>query len=101
MSGRYLSRLVFVGVVLLLAVGWAIWSRPAPVVSTAGEQGRVLSVQDRFGVVQLADGRKVRLFLPSPRPKPEDVVPLLREQRADGKVVYRIDAEAWRGSTAP
>jgi len=94
---RYVTRVVFLGAVLLLAVAWALWSRPAAVVTTRAEQGRVVAVQDRFGVVQIADGRKVRLFLPTPRPKPDDVVPLVMERRADGKESYRIDAEAWRG----
>lgn len=98
--GRYVTRAVFLGVVLLLAVAWAIWSRPAPVVALAAEHGRVIAVQERFGVVEIPDGRKVRLFLPTPAPRPGDTVPLVMERHADGKVLYRIDAEAWRGSTA-
>lgn len=102
MSGRarYVTRAVFLAAVLVLAVGWALWSRPAAVVATAPEQGRVISVQERFGVVEIADGRRVRLFLPTPAPRPGDTVPLLMERHADGKVLYRIDTQAWRGSAA-
>lgn len=96
---RYATRILFAAVVLLLAVGWAIWSKPAAIVSASAEQGQVLSVQDRFGVVQIADGRKVRLFLPTPTPKPGDAVPLTAERRSDGKVVYRIDVDTWRGAS--
>ena len=97
---RYATRALFAAVVLLLAVGWAIWSKPAAIVSTSTEQVQVLSVQDRFGVVLLADGRKVRLFLPTPAPKPGDTVPLVAERHADGKVLYRVDVDAWRGGSA-
>ena len=93
---RHATRVFFVGTVLLLAVGWAIWSRPAALVSVNSEQGHMLSVTERFGVVQLADGRKVRVILPVPAPKPGDAVPLVAEHFKDGKARYRIDAEAWR-----
>jgi hypothetical protein len=82
--------------VLLLAVGWAIWSRPAARISVNSEQGQMLSVTERFGVVQLADGRKVQVVLPLPAPKPGDAVPLVAEHYADGKARYRIDTDAWR-----
>jgi hypothetical protein len=86
----------FIGVVLLLAVGWAIWSRPAALVSVNSESGQMLSVTERFGVVQVADGRKVRVALPLPVPKPGDAVPLVAEHYKDGTARYRIDADAWR-----
>ena len=93
---RHATRVIFLGVVLLLAVGWALWSRPAAKVSEATGQGRMLSVTDRFGVVEIADGRKVRVMLPSPAPKAGDEVPLRIEYFADGKARYAIDADAWR-----
>lgn len=97
---RYVTRILFVAVVLLLAVGWAIWNRPAAVVATVAEEGRVLSAQERFGVVQIADGRKVRLFFPAPPPRPGESVTLRVERRADGKAIYRVDAGAWRSAHA-
>lgn len=93
---RHVTRILFVVAILLLAAGWAIWNRPTAVVSTDAAQGRVLSAQEHFGVVQIADGRKVRLFFPAPPPKPGDRVPLRAERHADGRVIYRIDADAWR-----
>lgn len=93
---RHVTRVFFIGAVLLLAVAWAIWSRPAALVAVDSEQGRVLSVTDRFGVVEIADGRKVRVVLPVPAPKKDDTVPLQAERYADGTSRYRIDADAWR-----
>ena len=96
---RDATRAIFGGVVLLLVVGWIIWSRPAALVRVEAEQGRLLSVTDRFGVVQLADGRKVRLMLPQPGPKAGEELPLRVEHFADGKARYSFDAEAWRAAT--
>ena len=93
---RQLTRAFFIGVVLLLVVGAAIWMRPAALVSANSEQGQMLSVTERFGVVQIADGRKVQVAVPLPAPKPGDTVPLLAEHYADGTTRYRIDADAWR-----
>lgn len=94
---RHVSRVFFLAAVLLLAVGWALWSKPAAQVSSSPEWGRVISVTDRFGVLEIADGRKVRVFLPTPAPRVGDTVPLRAERYADGKVLYRVDADAWRG----
>jgi hypothetical protein len=93
---RQTTRVIFIAAVLLLAVGAAIWMRPAALVSTSPEQGRLLSVTERFGVVEIGDGRKVRVALPTPPPKAGEAVPLLAEHYADGKTRYRIDVDAWR-----
>ena len=98
-GSRNATRAIFGGVVLLLVVGWIIWSRPAALVRVDAEQGQVLSVNDHFGVVQIADGRKVRLVLPQPGPKAGEEVPLRVERFADGKARYSIDADAWRAAT--
>ena len=97
---RYATRAIFAGVVVLLVAGWIIFNRPAALLSVETEQGRVVSVSDRFGVVQIADGRKVHVMLPSPAPRADDEVPLRVERFADGKARYAIDAEAWRGATS-
>ena len=97
---RYTTRAIFSGVLLLLAVGWIIFNRPAPLREVVAGEGQLLSVNDSVGVVQIEDGRKVRLMLPHVSLKAGDEVPLRVERFADGKERYSFDLEAWRAATS-
>jgi hypothetical protein len=96
MRAHRLSRAIFVAVGLVLLLIWALLNKPAPLVSQATEQAQVISASNHFAVVQLADGRKVRLYFPSPEPRPGASVRLIRETYADGKTLYLLDIEAWQ-----
>jgi hypothetical protein len=100
--GHRLSRAIFVAAGLTGILIWGLLNRPSPLVSQVTEQGRVISASERFGLVELADGRTVRLYFLPPQPQPGDSVPLIRETYGDGKILYLVDLDAWQtGYSAP
>jgi hypothetical protein len=91
-----LSRAIFVAVALAGILLWGLLNWPAPLVSRHTEQGRVISASEQFAMVELANGKKVRLYFLPPFPQPGDSVPLIRETYRDGTTLYLVDNDTWQ-----
>ena len=91
-----LSRAIYVAVVLVVVLVWGLVYWPTPLVSRGTEEGRVISASENFGLVELADGRKVRLYFLPPYPRPGDSVPLIRETYKDGTTLYQVNLDEWQ-----
>jgi len=101
MHAHRLSRALFVAIAVGGVFIWALWNRPAPMVSRTSQAGQVISaVKGSVMVIELADGKRVRALTPQPPPKPGDRIPMIVETYQDGSVYAVIDLEAWRSGLA-
>ncbi len=79
-----------------------------PVVEKANIHGLVVTIEAEglhpFGdgeaqsrvLVATSDSTRVRLFLPPPVPKVDDVIPLVVERYKKGDSIYSVDLLKWR-----
>lgn len=93
-------------VVLLGLLAWALLETSADLVERKELRGELIEVAGDtnapggafpVGVVQLADGGKIKLMLPVQQPLPRvgDRIPLIMERYDDGKVLYAFDNLQW------
>jgi hypothetical protein len=92
-----LSRAVFLAVVLLGLLVWAVLNKPPAMVARVNQAGEVISViEDGATLIRLPDGKRVRIFTPRPLPHPGDKIPMVVENYEDGTARASIDLDAWR-----
>lgn len=93
-----LSRAVFVAIGLGAILLWFLWNSPPAMVSRESQTGQVISaVKDGVMMIELSDGKQMRVFTPSPVPVAGARVPVVVETYADGSVMAVIDVAAWHG----
>jgi hypothetical protein len=82
------------------ALLYGMFTRETHVVSRSHESGTVQSVLAQVGVVELKDGRRVRVMFAPPVPKEGDKIPLIVERFRDGKERYYLDQDRWQTKSA-